>query len=404
MTGVSRWRLAGGALLALVLLCVFFWGVDWSALGDAFRRAQAVYLLGAAGVTVGVYVARAWRWGYLLSPLARVPFPRLFSATAVGFMTGLLIPRAGEVVRPYLIARRYEVRIPAAFASIILERLVDVITVLILFGLYLYAIPIPAAQTRGAFLGVLKLGGGLAGLAAAALILVLLAFHVHAERAMAVVDRLLGGLPARLSRPLSHGLRAFGEGLAVLQAPAGQLLAILAQSFLVWLLIALSIHLNNRAFGLDLPYHSAFLIIVFLTVGVAIPTPGMVGGFHESYLLAMTQAFGVDKATAAAAGIACHAFTNLPVLLLGLLLLGGEGLTVGKVTEMTEETPKADPPVSTDGPAGRQSRSARSVGAPAAEPGFTPGESGLEDVAGARTRISGVPRFFGGRGTPRLMR
>jgi uncharacterized membrane protein YbhN (UPF0104 family) len=154
---------------------------------------------------------------------------------------------------------------------------------------------------------------------------------------MAVVDRLLSKLPERLGRPLSHVLRAFGEGLAVVQAPAGHLLAIAAQSLLVWLAIALSIFFNNRAFGIDLPFRASFLIIGFLTVGVAVPTPGMVGGFHEAYLLAMTRSFGTDKGTAAAAGIALHALTNLPVLLVGLLLLPGEGLTFGKVAEMTEE-------------------------------------------------------------------
>ena len=65
-------------------------------------------------------------------------------------------------------------------------------------------------------------------------------------------------------------------------------------------------------------------MVAFLTVGVAVPTPGAVGGFHEFYLLALTQAFGVDKHVAAAAGIACHALTNLPVLVLGLALWGGK--------------------------------------------------------------------------------
>jgi uncharacterized membrane protein YbhN (UPF0104 family) len=95
--------------------------------------------------------------------------------------------------------------------------------------------------------------------------------------------------------------------------------------------------LNNRAFGLDLPFHTSFLMVAFLTVGVAVPTPGTVGGFHEFYLLALTQAFGVDKVTAAAAGLACHALTNLPVLVLGLALLGREGLTMGKVADMADK-------------------------------------------------------------------
>jgi uncharacterized membrane protein YbhN (UPF0104 family) len=129
----------------------------------------------------------------------------------------------------------------------------------------------------------------------------------------------------------------------VLQASPSHLLAILGQSLIVWLAIATGFYLCNRAFGLHLPFHSTFLLMAFLTVGVAVPTPGNVGGFHEAYLLAMTQAFGVDRDTAAAAGIASHALTNLPVLLFGLLFLGREGLTMGKVAEMTDE-PRKDGP------------------------------------------------------------
>ena len=137
--------------------------------------------------------------------------------------------------------------------------------------------------------------------------------------------------------PLSALLRAFGEGLAVLQAPPLHLLAILGQSVLVWMAIGTSIYLNNRAFGIALPFHSSFLMMGFLTVGVAVPTPGMVGGFHEAFLLALTQAFGVDKGTAAAAGITMHALSNLPVLVGGLALLPTEGLTLGRVADMTDK-------------------------------------------------------------------
>jgi hypothetical protein len=67
----------------------------------------------------------------------------------------------------------------------------------------------------------------------------------------------------------------------------------------------------------------------------------MVGGFHAFYLLALHEVFGVDKATAAAAGLTAHAFTNLPVLVLGLALLGREGLSLGRVAEVTEGGPSA---------------------------------------------------------------
>jgi glycosyltransferase 2 family protein len=332
-------RLLIGAALGLVLLGIFLRGVDRVALAEAFRAANPWLLCGVAFATVLTYVARSWRWGYLLSPVVRVPFGHLFSATAVGFMTGLVIPRAGEVVRPYLVARRHPISTAAGFASIILERLVDLMTVILLFGLYLYVLPTPRAQVQGPLLGMLKGGGAVAALGALAVLGMLLALHLRAEQALRLAERLLRPLPARLARPLVEALRAFASGLAVLQASPSHLLAIAFQSVLVWMTIALGLHWNNLAFGLDLPFHSTFLLLGFLTVGVAVPTPGMVGGFHEAYLVAMTQAFGVDRHTAAAAGIAAHAFTNIPVLLLGLVFLGREGLSMSKVARISEEPP-----------------------------------------------------------------
>ena len=76
-----------------------------------------------------------------------------------------------------------------------------------------------------------------------------------------------------------------------------------------------------------------------VTVGVAIPTPGTLGGFHAFYLLCLTEAFGIPKGTAAAAGIAAHALANLPLLGFGLVLMGREGLTLGKVARMTDDEP-----------------------------------------------------------------
>jgi uncharacterized membrane protein YbhN (UPF0104 family) len=121
----------------------------------------------------------------------------------------------------------------------------------------------------------------------------------------------------------------------VLKAPLPDLAMIGLQSLVVWLAIAGGFYFNNLAFGVDLPFHSTFLLIAFLTVGVAIPTPGMVGGFHEFYRLAMVEVYGVENGTAVAAGIIAHALANLPVLVFGLLFLGGEGLSMGRVAEMT---------------------------------------------------------------------
>jgi uncharacterized protein (TIRG00374 family) len=336
----QRGRLLVGAVLAAVLLALFFRGMDWSALGQALRGARPLPLAGLVLVTVLVYAARAWRWGDLLAPLGRVRYADLFTATMVGFASGLLVPRAGELLRPWLVSRRYPIPTSAGFATIILERLVDLITVLGLFALYLFVLPTPSAQLEGRFTELLKLGGAATGVVALGVLAFLLALHANADRVVGLAEKLLARAPRWLAEPLGRILHAFSGGLAVLRAPAPHLAKIGLQSLAVWLLIALGFHLNHRAFGIDLPFQATFLLIAFLVVGVAIPTPGMVGGFHAFYLIALSEVYGIDRATAAAAGIAAHALTNLPVLVFGLALLGREGLSLGRVAEVTRDEQK----------------------------------------------------------------
>ena len=118
LMGARARRLLLGAILGVGLLVVFFRGLDGPALMKAFRAADPVYLAGVVLMTVLTYLVRAWRWGYLLAPLARVPLLRLFSITNVGFASGLVIPRAGEVVRPYLVARHHGLKTSAAFRDL----------------------------------------------------------------------------------------------------------------------------------------------------------------------------------------------------------------------------------------------------------------------------------------------
>jgi uncharacterized membrane protein YbhN (UPF0104 family) len=350
----ERGKLLAGALAAVLLLVFFFRGMDWAALGRALAGARIVPLAAFVVLSVLVYLARSWRWGWLLQPLARVRFADLVSATMVGFASGLLIPRAGELLRPWLVSRRYPVPTSAGFATIVLERLIDLITVLVLFAAYLFVLPVPAAQAEGRVLfefggfrptamGFIEAGGAVALGAVAARLAVLAALHANPARVVGWLEARLARAPRFVSGPLGRVLHSFTGGLAVLRAPLPHLAAIGAQSLLLWLLIAVGFQLTNAAFGIDLPFHATFLLIAFLVVGVAIPTPGMVGGFHAFYLIALADVFGIERERAAAAGIAAHALSNLPVLVLGLALLGREGLSLGRVAEVAREG-QAPPP------------------------------------------------------------
>ncbi len=119
---------------------------------------------------------------------------------------------------------------------------------------------------------------------------------------------------------------AFASGLAVVREPA-HLARALAWSFVLWLLIAAQIWIVSVALGVNLPPSGSLLLVALLVVGVAVPTPGAVGGFHEAYRIGATSFFGVDNDHAVGAAIVLHAVGFVPTLIAGAVLMAQEGLS-----------------------------------------------------------------------------
>ena len=133
----SRLRAVLVIVLTLGLLAFFFNDVNVADVWTATRAADGSLLVLAVAVTMMVYALRAFRWQYLLAPIGRTHFATAFQTTVIGFCASFLLPaRPGEVLRPYLLAKREGLPATAAFATIILERLLDLVTVLLLFGAF----------------------------------------------------------------------------------------------------------------------------------------------------------------------------------------------------------------------------------------------------------------------------
>jgi uncharacterized protein (TIRG00374 family) len=337
-------RLGVGLLLAGVLLWAATRGVDSAELIGAMSRARPLELVLIVVLTVLMYVIRAMRWRLLLPSLRDASILDLFGITNIGFMAGLFIPRAGEVLRPYLAARRYKVGVSAGIASILLERLIDLITVLFLLALYMFVLPRPAMERSDALMTTLRAGAGLVFLISLAGMAFLAALRLEGGPARRLLDWSLGLLPEKLGTQVRGLVSSFISGLDVFGSSPAQWARLITESLVLWVMIGVIIHRNSIAVGFAIPFHTSFLIIAFLTVGVAIPTPGMVGGFHASYTLALTAIYGMDQGAAAAAALVLHALQNLPVLILGIAFLGREGLSFGSMRKITEQAAPADPP------------------------------------------------------------
>lgn len=332
----SRLRAAVVVLLTVALLAYFLRGANLSDVWAVTRTADWSLLLVGVGITLLSYALRALRWQYLLAPIGRTHFGVAFRMTVIGFAASFLLPaRAGEVLRPYLLARREQLPATAAFATIILERLLDLVTVLLLFGLFvLLADPGSLGGSPAVYRDV-KLGGLIASGAAIAGFAIVFVLAGHPERLGRAALRIERVLPERLAHLVAKFVESFAQGLAVMRQP-GRLAVALLLSFPLWCSIAAGILVASRAFDITFSYLASFLVMTLLVVGVAAPTPGAVGGFHAMYKLAVMTFFAVDENRAIGAAIAVHAMSFVPITLLGLYFMAREGLSFGRMRAMAQ--------------------------------------------------------------------
>jgi glycosyltransferase 2 family protein len=190
-----------------------------------------------------------------------------------------------------------------------------------------------AASDRQTFAQV-KLGGAVMGGACLVVLVALFFLAGHPATLQRLTSTVARLLPDRLGTTAARFIRAFAEGLAIVRQPVRFLVA-LALSLPLWLSIAAGIWVVTRAFHMDLPYTGAFLIQALLVVGVAVPTPGAVGGFHYFYRLGMTAFYGASADRAVGAAIVLHAISFVPVAIAGLILLAQEGLSLSRIGNLT---------------------------------------------------------------------
>jgi len=315
--------------LAVGLLAVFLRNADLGRVWASVTAARPDYLLLALAITSATFVLRAERWQYLLGPLGPTRFSTVFRTTVIGFAASAVLPtRAGEVIRPYLLARREGLSATAAFATIVVERILDLIAVLLLMGAFLIWFD-PGLESRdSAVFRAIRFGGLVMAPVAIGTLAAMFFMAGHPERLHAWVLKAESILPSRLAAMIARLARTFAEGFAVLRSP-GRLVAALAWSIVLWIAIAGGIWSVSVAFGIAMPFTGAWLMLAPLVVGVAVPTPGGVGGFHEAYRIGATGFFGADNDIAVGAAIVLHAISVGPVIIVGLLFIVQDGLKLG---------------------------------------------------------------------------
>lgn len=342
MTALWRSRRVQAAVsivLALGLVALFLSRAHLSDIGHAIAQASPAWVLASIAASLSIFLARAWRWTWILRPLGRVPFLPSLRATSIGFAANTVLPaRAGEVLRPAILARERGLPFAALFASIVFERVLDALSQLTFLGIALVAQPPggTGALSSGRIRWLVAAIGGVAiGVALFAVV-----WRATTERVLERVFRILPGRAQPIAQRIAH---TFLDGFASLRTPRLALL-VAAGSLGMWGVINVQIYCVMRAFGVDLPITAAFVVTTAGVLGLAVPTPGGVGGYHAAVQYALTGILHVPVATATGVAIVAHAVSFVPISLLGFAFFATSPLQKKGLRTLTAET--ADAPIS----------------------------------------------------------
>ncbi len=262
----------------------------------------------------------------------------------VGFMGNILPARAGELVRAYLLGKKENVSFSASFATIFVERLMDMLLfLLLLVGVLLFSADTFSNGNNGEnhrLMGYMIKFGWISFIGSLGIFLFSVLLQYKNEWAIKIVDLFTRPFPHKWREKIMGMVHSFTEGLKILRDIRG-FIASLFLSCLVWTSMVFSYYPLYIAFGIEtqLPMITS-LLIVCLTVGIFIslfPTPGFLGAFQAACVVALHEIFGISKAIAASFGIIAWLVAMGFIIVVGLLFIIKDNISFSELSTRREQ-------------------------------------------------------------------
>lgn len=327
-------------LLLALFLYLAFRNVNLSELGAILKSTNYLYVfIGMALGAAGGMVIRSFRWRVLLHPVkADIRFSSLFSSISIGYMMNNLIPRSGEVARPYLLGKNEEISKAAAFGTIIIERIIDTVMFLLMFGLALIYFK---SRISDAFPEISS-----AVIILAALIFIILFWVLFmmfkTEQSMKIVRFFTKYLPEKLRLKTDKIFTSLVYGFDVLKKP-DLMLKLAFYSIVLWFVYLVSTFIPFYSFDIIVNSHTglaaqlwnANLLLVLINVSMFIPAPAATGPYHYVCKVTLVSIFSVTEAKALGYATSTHLMIFMIYLIIGLYYFITSNY---KISELKEKT------------------------------------------------------------------
>ncbi|MBZ5524437.1 MAG: flippase-like domain-containing protein [Acidobacteriia bacterium] len=330
-------------LLALVYLQVRTWRkFDWLSFAAATKNIHWHWIFVGVALIYGDYLLRAMRWKVLLRPVKQTTSFRLLPPTMIGFTGLALFGRPGELIRPYLIARKEGLTMSSQMAVWLVERIFDmgafamIMAVSILVSADNLHKLDESHHTR--YFLTFELAGSL--LLSVVVAMTLFAFRIRRDPAAAAItiERILAPFSPRVARAIAQRVHTFGEGLHTI-ANLKSFLQLASLSVVIWLVIGITYLIVTHAFPQlsDMTLPSVLLLTAGSVVGGVLQLPVVGGGSQLATISILIAVFGVEAGVATSCGIMLWLVTFMSVVPGGLFLAHREHVSLTKVEEESIE-------------------------------------------------------------------
>jgi uncharacterized protein (TIRG00374 family) len=328
------WSLVISFALTAVIGIILYRSVpDWRQAGSVMISGKPQWFIAGLCFIAVHMVLRALRWKVLLVPVKKeIPLKNLLSLTLVKYAINIIPPRVGEIAAAILLARKENMPASSVIAASVFERVLDSLAVLVLFGFYLIFFAgwhMPVSESGREIFETIR-ASTIIGLGVAVIALILLMLVLHSRRWHDYVPKII-------QKPVL----SFLDGLRAMQSRSAAAKTIIL-SLLIWLIISVQLWCLTRAYIDMFPFTGAIFIVAVTVVGVAIPTPGGVGGFQFFMNLSLIHFFrpylSTSGAESQAAGISNGVYILCmgPIILAGLIMLHREGLSIGSAVKLSD--------------------------------------------------------------------
>jgi glycosyltransferase 2 family protein len=335
-------------LAVLVYLQFRTWkDFDWATFWGQSKDVNLGHILAAIALIYASYGLRAVRWKIFLRPVRRhASALGIVPPTMIGFTGLALLGRPGELIRPYLIARRENLSFSSQVAVWAVERIFDIgaFTVLMVLAIFLptelHNLPNPVVYPR------LRLGGFMLVALVAGLTLAALLVARYGEGLAKWVEDHFAHLASNLGHRIAQKVREFRSGLDTIHNPLS-FLQISAVSILMWWFIAVAYREVAHAYGAPMAHMTVSKVLLLMgssMLGSLIQLPGVGGGSQLATISALQHIFETSHELAASCGILLWLVTFVAVVPVGLVLAQYERISLRKVSEESHREEEAIAP------------------------------------------------------------